>query len=125
AAPRLRAARGRPHPGGGGLVPHPSDRPRAGRRGAAGLAADRADPAGGPAAAGGSPPLVPGVRDPHPARAPALSRPGAGAGPMTAAPALTLLALLLAAPALPGIATRTKSWLTGRRGPPVLQLYFD
>ncbi len=44
---------------------------------------------------------------------------------MTAAPALTLLALLLAAPALPGIATRTKSWLTGRRGPPVLQFYFD
>jgi formate hydrogenlyase subunit 4 len=26
---------------------------------------------------------------------------------------------------LPGIATKTTSWLTGRRGPPVLQLYFD
>lgn len=44
---------------------------------------------------------------------------------MTGAPAAALLAVLLAAPALPGIATRTKSWLTGRRGPPVLQLYFD
>jgi formate hydrogenlyase subunit 4 len=29
------------------------------------------------------------------------------------------------APALPGVATRTRSALTGRRGPPVLQLYFD
>jgi formate hydrogenlyase subunit 4 len=26
---------------------------------------------------------------------------------------------------LPGIAVRTKSWLSGRRGPPVLQLYYD
>ena len=31
----------------------------------------------------------------------------------------------LAAPALPGIAVKTKSLLTGRRGPPVLQLYYD
>ncbi len=44
---------------------------------------------------------------------------------MTAAPFVTLLAVLLAAPALPGIATRTKSLLTGRRGAPVLQLYAD
>lgn len=29
------------------------------------------------------------------------------------------------APALPGVATRVRSLLTGRRGPPVLQLYFD
>jgi formate hydrogenlyase subunit 4 len=44
---------------------------------------------------------------------------------MTAAQVATLLAVLLGAPALPGIATRTKSFLTGRRGPPVLQLYAD
>jgi formate hydrogenlyase subunit 4 len=36
-----------------------------------------------------------------------------------------LVALLMIAPALPGIAVRTKSFLTGRRGAPVLQLYFD
>ena len=44
---------------------------------------------------------------------------------MTAARIVTLLAVLLMAPLLPGIATRTKSLLTGRRGAPVLQLYFD
>jgi formate hydrogenlyase subunit 4 len=33
--------------------------------------------------------------------------------------------LLVIAPALPGIATKTKSVLTGRRGAPVLQLYYD
>jgi formate hydrogenlyase subunit 4 len=39
---------------------------------------------------------------------------------------LLALGLVLAlAPLLPGIATRTKSALTGRRGPPVLQLYAD
>ena len=36
-----------------------------------------------------------------------------------------LVALLLVAPALPGIANKTKSVLTGRRGAPVLQLYAD
>ena len=36
-----------------------------------------------------------------------------------------LATLLLVSPALPGIAVRTKSLLTGRRGAPVLQLYFD
>jgi len=36
-----------------------------------------------------------------------------------------LVALGAAAPAMPGIAAKTKSLLTGRRGPPVLQLYFD
>ncbi|HET9982284.1 MAG TPA: NADH-quinone oxidoreductase subunit H [Longimicrobiales bacterium] len=36
-----------------------------------------------------------------------------------------LAALLLTAPALPGIVVRTKSFLTGRRGAPVLQLYYD
>jgi formate hydrogenlyase subunit 4 len=40
-------------------------------------------------------------------------------------PVLALLAVLVAAPALPGIANRTKSALTGRRGAPVLQLYWD
>ncbi len=44
---------------------------------------------------------------------------------MTLAHVATLLAVLLLAPALPGIATRTKSFLTGRRGAPVLQLYAD
>ncbi|HYK82086.1 MAG TPA: NADH-quinone oxidoreductase subunit H [Gemmatimonadales bacterium] len=33
--------------------------------------------------------------------------------------------VLALAPLLPGIATKTKSWLTGRRGAPLLQLYFD
>jgi formate hydrogenlyase subunit 4 len=40
-------------------------------------------------------------------------------------PVLTLLIVLGLAPALPGIANRTKSALTGRRGAPVLQLYSD
>jgi formate hydrogenlyase subunit 4 len=38
---------------------------------------------------------------------------------------LALLAVLALAPALPGIANRTKSALTGRRGAPILQLYSD
>jgi formate hydrogenlyase subunit 4 len=38
---------------------------------------------------------------------------------------LALALVLVIAPALPGIATKTKSLMTGRRGPPVLQLYFD
>jgi formate hydrogenlyase subunit 4 len=38
---------------------------------------------------------------------------------------LRLAALLLLAPLLPGIINRVKSWIAGRRGPPVLQLYFD
>jgi len=37
----------------------------------------------------------------------------------------TLVVVLLLAPVLPGLATRTKSLLTGRRGAPVLQLYAD
>lgn len=40
-------------------------------------------------------------------------------------PLLTLLIVLGLAPVLPGIANRTKSALTGRRGAPVLQLYWD
>jgi formate hydrogenlyase subunit 4 len=44
-------------------------------------------------------------------------------------PSLSAIAMLLAilglAPAVPGIANRTKSALTGRRGAPVLQLYAD
>jgi formate hydrogenlyase subunit 4 len=36
-----------------------------------------------------------------------------------------LLAFLLIAPLLPGIINKTKAWVAGRRGPPVLQLYFD
>ena len=37
----------------------------------------------------------------------------------------SLVLLLLLAPLLPGVATRTRAFLTGRRGAPVLQLYFD
>ena len=36
-----------------------------------------------------------------------------------------LLLLLLAPPLLLGVINRTKSWFSGRRGPPVLQLYRD
>ena len=32
---------------------------------------------------------------------------------------------LLLAPMLPGIVNRVKSWVAGRRGPPVLKLYYD
>jgi formate hydrogenlyase subunit 4 len=38
---------------------------------------------------------------------------------------VALAVLLVAAPAMPGIAIRTKSVLSGRRGAPVLQLYWD
>jgi formate hydrogenlyase subunit 4 len=44
---------------------------------------------------------------------------------MTATLLVTLAAVLAIAPALPGIANRTRSLLTGRRGAPVLQLYSD
>lgn len=44
---------------------------------------------------------------------------------MTAAGLAALGLLALLAPAMPGIAGKTKSFLTGRRGPPVLQLYAD
>ena len=37
----------------------------------------------------------------------------------------SLGALLVAAPIIPGVATRTRALLTGRRGPPLLQLYAD
>lgn len=36
-----------------------------------------------------------------------------------------LLLWLVLAPLLPGVITRVKSWVAGRRGPPVLQLYYD
>ena len=36
-----------------------------------------------------------------------------------------LVAVLLLAPLLPGIINKIKAWVAGRRGPPVLQLYFD
>jgi len=38
---------------------------------------------------------------------------------------LRLAAWLLLAPLLPGIINRVKAWVAGRRGPPVLQLYYD
>ncbi len=44
---------------------------------------------------------------------------------MILSPILSLLAVLGLAPLLPGIANRIKSALTGRRGAPVLQLYWD
>jgi len=44
---------------------------------------------------------------------------------MTPSAIVSLVLVLVLAPALPGIANRVKSMLTGRRGAPVLQLYFD
>ena len=38
---------------------------------------------------------------------------------------MSLLVLLVLAPALPGVAAKTKAVLTGRRGAPVMQLYWD
>jgi formate hydrogenlyase subunit 4 len=44
---------------------------------------------------------------------------------MTLAPIIGWLLVLIIAPLLPGVATRTRGFLTGRRGAPVLQLYRD
>jgi formate hydrogenlyase subunit 4 len=44
---------------------------------------------------------------------------------MSQVPIASLVLLLVLAPLLPGVATRTRAFLTGRRGAPVLQLYFD
>jgi len=44
---------------------------------------------------------------------------------MTLGPLLALIVVLAVAPALPGLATRTRAFLTGRRGAPILQLYAD
>ncbi len=44
---------------------------------------------------------------------------------MTWTPLVALATLLLVAPLLPGVAAKTKALLTGRRGTPVLQLYWD
>src|ERR1035441_6889163 len=38
---------------------------------------------------------------------------------------LRLAVGLLLAPILPGIINKVKAWVAGRRGPPVLQLYYD
>lgn len=38
---------------------------------------------------------------------------------------LRLVVLLSLAPLLPGIINKVKAWVGGRRGPPVLQLYYD
>jgi formate hydrogenlyase subunit 4 len=38
---------------------------------------------------------------------------------------LRLASWLLLAPLLPGIINKVKAWVAGRRGPPVLQLYYD
>ncbi len=38
---------------------------------------------------------------------------------------LRLAGWLVLAPLLPGIINRVKAWVAGRRGPPVLQLYYD
>lgn len=45
--------------------------------------------------------------------------------PVTGGAVIALGALAVAAPAVPGIAVKTKSFLTGRRGPPILQAYSD
>lgn len=39
--------------------------------------------------------------------------------------ALRLVVWLVLAPLLPGIINKVKAWVAGRRGPPVLQLYYD
>ena len=39
--------------------------------------------------------------------------------------ALRLTMWMLIAPLLPGIVNKVKAWVAGRRGPPVLQLYYD
>ena len=44
---------------------------------------------------------------------------------MTGWTLICLGAVLVLAPALPGVAAKTKAWLTGRRGAPALQLYWD
>jgi formate hydrogenlyase subunit 4 len=44
---------------------------------------------------------------------------------MTTMPLASLALVLLLAPLLPGVATRTRALLTGRRGAPVRQLYSD
>jgi formate hydrogenlyase subunit 4 len=44
---------------------------------------------------------------------------------MILGPLLTLFLVLAVAPALPGLATRTRALFTGRRGAPALQLYRD
>ncbi len=44
---------------------------------------------------------------------------------MTPSSLVALAVVLALAPLLPGIAVRTRSALTGRRGPPILQLYAD
>ena len=38
---------------------------------------------------------------------------------------LRLVLWLVLAPLLPGIINKVKAWVAGRRGPPVLQLYYD
>jgi formate hydrogenlyase subunit 4 len=38
---------------------------------------------------------------------------------------LRLAVWLLLAPLLPGVVNKVKAWVAGRRGPPVLQLYYD
>ena len=45
--------------------------------------------------------------------------------PETATPVVALLLTLVLAPLVPGVATRTRALLTGRRGSPVWQLYAD
>jgi len=44
---------------------------------------------------------------------------------VTAWSVVALVVVVVMAPALPGIATRTRAFLTGRRGAPILQLYGD
>jgi len=44
---------------------------------------------------------------------------------ITASAVISFIMVLLLAPAVAGVATRTKSILTGRKGAPTLQLYFD
>ena len=44
---------------------------------------------------------------------------------MTAASILHPVLAVLLAPLLPGVINRTKAFFAGRKGPPLLQSYFD
>src|SRR5450756_2151388 len=93
------------------------------------VGSDRARRASPPAAAARAPEPLPDVRDQYcrsSARIPARAR----GRPVMRAPefmmhAATLVVVMLLAPLIPGIASRTRSILTARRGAPVWQLYSD
>ena len=107
-----------------GTLPLERRRPRPGLGRPAGLAPAGAGEREAESTAGGAPAVVSAVSGLH-ARGAAVLPHDRGACPVNPGPLLTLFLLLAVAPALPGLATRTRALLTGRRGAPVLQLYRD